>query len=329
MRYFFLLGFLALLCCCRQADDGRGDELTITTYNVENLCDGAVQGGEYAEYLPSGGWTDEAYRARLARIRDVLKELDSAVYLLEEVEHPGVVEDLAEGALRKAGYRWVAQVKNEGEATGVALLSRIRPDWVRGHRVEGCRPLLEASFFGGSLFVIALHAKSRIGGEDTERRRIDLVRLAKEVAAGHEGALVVLAGDFNEEPDAWRASDRQTAFVGLGTGPSALWSRDGSLVVSGMREEQGRGVWYNPWLDPAEREGRGSCAYDGAWKRYDQILASSEAFDGREWEYAGFRVAYLPSLLAASGFPLSWDRKAQSGVSDHLPVTMVLRDAGT
>jgi exonuclease III len=121
----------------RQADrrtahrgDRRATEhLTVLSYNVQNLFDGADDGTEYSEFDPSrGAWTAEAADAKASRVARVIRRAVRGgpdVLCLQEVEHGRVVAGLARNHLRRRGYRYAAVSETPGSAVEVALLSRL------------------------------------------------------------------------------------------------------------------------------------------------------------------------------------------------------------
>ncbi len=139
------------------------------------------------------------------------------IIVLQEVEGPTVVHDLLYYHLSRKGYRWYAVSKAEDSPIAVAIISRHPVSDSVVHAAPGCRPFfLEATIETSrkEVVVFALHAKSRIGGdEETEGQRIALSRALSMAAKRHEGMLTLLCGDFNENPDAvWDAGGRQTAW---------------------------------------------------------------------------------------------------------------------
>lgn len=312
---------VSLLCSCREKEEAPST-FRVTAYNVQNLFDATLDGTEYTEYQPSSSWTEEAYLQRIDQLGSVLLSgilASSSVLFLEEVENLGVVETLVKRKLASHGLGCYAFAKREGDAIGIAMVSRAKPDWVRSHGVEGSRPVLEAAFDGGKVILLGCHAKSRIDGGEEER--IALSRAISRIAEEHPSSLVIALGDFNENPTEGYASEVQTAMVPVGLSQTALWSSLGSVVVSGSRHI-GPSVWYNPWMDTTlVRQKPGSYVYEGSWCQYDQILGSWRLFDGEGWEFSSFAVY---GKTDSDGTPLAWDRKLLSGVSDHLAVSMEL-----
>ena len=326
MKWLTILTLMLLCFSCRE-DPAGGAVFRVTSYNVQNLFDAGLDGTEYPEYREDSGWNERLFLARIDRLGsllscDPLKE--SSVIFLQEVENLGVVRTLVERKLASHGLGCYTFAKRKGDAVGIGMISRSRPDWVRCHSVEGTRPVLEAAFDGGALILLGFHARSRLDGAESEETRIALSRVISRIGEDYPEALVIALGDFNEDPTEGYSSTEQTALVPSGLGQSALWAERGSLVVSGKRTI-GPGLWYSPWMDQTlVRDKPGSYVWSGAWHQYDQILASWRLFDGKGWEFSSFCVYGKSPVVSGDGVPLAWDRKLLTGYSDHLPVSMEL-----
>lgn len=236
---FAAAGLTALALGCSAGARHNGDPVhaTLVSYNVQNLFDDVDDGGEYAEFTVSGGWTRERYYDRLARIADVLRRVSPRrpdVVVLQEVEHAGVARDLTRDFLRS--MRYVAAGTGP-TTTRVVVLSRRRPERIRTHRVVAInlvptrrgayaipgadatprahatpaprivwasRELVDVELLRPALIVLGAHWKSQSGGErETEwQRRLEAAltnRVAAERAAVSREAPLVLLGDLNQD----------------------------------------------------------------------------------------------------------------------------------
>ncbi len=333
MMMLLLTISLFLLSGCDATISPDEKTFSVLSYNVQNLFDAKLDGSEYEEYQDPDSWDEGSYRLRLKTIANVLLDRSLAlpdVIVLQEVEGANVVHDLLYHHLSRKGYRWYAVSKGEGSPIAVAIISRHPVSDSVVHAAPGCRPFLEASIETGrgDVVVFALHAKSRIGGdEETEERRIALSGALSMAAKDHEGTLTLLCGDFNENPDAvWDVGGKQTALVDISYPLSNQFIQDGSLAVTGEKNKVGPSQWYSPYLDSQYEflSPPGSCCWTGQWHRYDQILGNGYLFDGLGWEYDAFSICGLPSLLKSDGTPYGWDFRIKNGVSDHLPVLLTL-----
>lgn len=327
MRLLLLALFCSLFFSCG-AETPAPQLFTIVSYNVQNLMDANLDGTEYTEYTPDGGWTDAAYKARLSRLSQVLRTSeihDADVLVLQEVEHRGVMEDLMRLHLSRSGWTYFAVVKDPSSPIGIGIASKVEPEFVRSHHGHTGRPILEASFsVGGQRIILyGVHGKSQIG-TDTEEARIDMARTVASAASEWNDALVVVCGDFNEDPDVSRTAGEQTALVLLDLPSTALYTQNGSLPVTGNRSRVSGPVWYSPYLDSSLDLGKGSYVYQSVWHRFDQMLGQGALFDGKGWDFLDFSILSQPLVCNADGTPFAWDRTLLSGYSDHFPIRIRL-----
>lgn len=336
-----LAGSVVLWCGCPiDGEDSSAGELVVMTWNVQNLMDGIVDGTEYDEYLPAAGWNDALYRKRLKRCVAVVTDKASPlphILILQEIENDRVLVDLLEQRLARLGFLWHAATGESGNAIQIGVASRLPIMSARVHSVPGCRPVLECGVetSAGTIIILAVHGKSRKEGvTETEADRISLSKtiqtLVSEWRENDPSALVLVAGDFNESPDAQVADGAswQTAFVEAAHPKAFDYFLRGSLMVSGNRSvvSGDTSVLYSPWLDGTLRFDRpGSCWFSGGWHRYDQILGDGGLFDGVGWEFSGSGVSTPDVILSPEGTPFAWNVRSRGGVSDHFPVWIRLR----
>lgn len=288
-KHIFLILIAVLLVSCSGCEEQERSGFTVSSWNVQNLFDSVNDGTEYSEYKHQNGWSDSAYRARLKAAVSVLNEdgvKNSDVIVLNEVENENVVLDLM--TLLDPSFLWYAVASEDGGAISLAVISRLPIKDARIHSIEGARPVIETHFEVSStdVFVFAVHAKSNLGEED---ENIALRRLLGQALSNltdlrkldYPDALIIIAGDFNEEP----------------------W--DGNVI-------ENFNSWRCFWED-VERGTMGSYFYDGNWLCFDNILLSSDMIEN--WGVVTDGIA-----TDRDGLPNRWDRNTLSGVSDHLPV---------
>lgn len=283
------------LCSCSGCETEERTGFTIASWNVQNLFDGVNDGTEYSEYRHSAGWSDSAYRARLAALVQVLDSGDLAkaeIIVLNEIENARVAEDIM-SALGNRSFLWYAVASQEDGPISLGIISSVPMISADIHEVDGARPVIRARFriCDTDVFVLAVHAKSNLG--DTEENLFlrsllgqavdDLVRRTRQ---DFPGSLVILAGDFNEEP----------------------WT--GNVV-------RNPDLWRCFWEDRRD-ELTGSYVYDGQWLCYDNILLSADFL--QDWGVVTDGIA-----TDRDGRPNAWNRNTLSGVSDHLPVWVRVR----
>ena len=79
VSWFSMKPILPFLCMClffASCNTGGNSPsvFSIVSYNVQNLMDASLDGTEYDEYKPSGGWTENAYNTRMKRLSEVLHD---------------------------------------------------------------------------------------------------------------------------------------------------------------------------------------------------------------------------------------------------------------
>ncbi|AEV30234.1 exonuclease III [Sphaerochaeta pleomorpha str. Grapes] len=327
-----LLVILTFCGCSLDANAKEDTTFKILTYNVQNLMDDKLDGTEYEEYKPSASWNTDAYYQRLKKVAQVLSYRDIGlcdVLVLQEVENATVVEDLLRRHLARKGYIWFATAREKGGAISTALISRQKPERVLVHQVPSARPVIEAVFATeeGYVSVFAVHAKSQIGDPgETEALRLEMARTVTGAAGKDNDHLIVVCGDFNEDPDAFtQGSGNQTALIQTTSSEARPFMATGSFGITGMQEEVFADAWYSPFLDEENHFTlAGSCYFSGQWHRYDQFLGNGMLFDRKGWEYGSCKVIAPSFCSNADQTPLGWRVESKSGVSDHYPVLLTL-----
>lgn len=322
---------LATSCSC----DLPSDEHTfrVVSYNVQNLFDANIDGDEYPEYKDPKLWNLSSYRQRLRTLSSVVLDPSLSypdVLVFQEVEGPKVIEDLLTFHLKRKGYRWYACSKDEGSAIAVAVVSRHPITNCVVHGGQQFRSVLEVEIetIRSSIIIFALHAKSQKGDfSETEAQRLLQIKALREPLQHQNDALLLLCGDFNENPDAiWHSGGVPTALVDYTHPHAPVLIEEGSLGITGNKHLLGPRLWYAPYLDQnLTFEHEGSCNWDGKWHRYDQILGNDKMYDRRGWEFDTFCICAPAHTLASDGRPDAWNLALKSGVSDHLPVMLTLK----
>jgi hypothetical protein len=73
----------------------------------------------------------------------------------------------------------------------------------------------------------------------------------------------------------------------------------------------------------------GSYYYRDEWETIDHFLLSSGFFDGLGWEFGECEVVNTPPFTNARGYPNAYTPRTGAGLSDHLPLMLSLRFAGS
>ncbi len=336
LRCFLTITVVVLAACdCTLVTD-RHHELTVLSYNVENLFDDVYDGTEYQEYDPRYGWSNRGYHAKLKNVARVIADSPSGgadIVALQEIENRKTLEDLVEGYLRFEKYRDIVVVPTANAAVNVGILSRLPVTGVRTHTVHAeypARYILEVRvrWSGHDIVVFVNHWKSKYGGGAyaTEPLRIAHARVLEEriarLARREPRTAIVVAGDLNVSIDEFdrRAHAYPTALVPIG-GPSA-----GGLFVTHDTSEVSvageRAVLFSPWH---LADHPGSYEYDGVWKTIDHFLLCPVVIDPIGVKFAEFEVVVHDYLVTQTGRPYRWNPRSMTGYSDHLPILLRLK----
>ena len=226
------------------------------------------------------------------------------------------------------------------------------------------RPILEVwvDTDSGPLALFVCHWKSKLGGDSkTEAMRRAgaalIVRRLLEIETENPGTPVIIMGDLNENHDefarigasypcALLPDTEQAVLISRKTLLGARPNSQDFLVLS--REMPPRTqffpektkAFYSPWFELKEglHENRnasksqaiyqaipqGSYFYKGDWETIDHFLLNDALFSGIGWNYGHFRVLTEPPFANGIGEPHSYNPRTGNGLSDHLPIVLVL-----
>ncbi len=303
-------------------------------YNVENLFDTTDDPETLDEdFTPDGKqqWTPERYQAKLGKISQVLDSMGTPHFIgLAEVENQTVLEDLISTESLKSGDYGIIH-KNSPDMRGidVALLYQkqhfkvletefIRvnfPDFIEKDYTS--RDILHAKgklSNGEILHIFVNHWPSRRGGlQQSEPKRLFVAQHVKlavnDILEKDPKALIVLMGDFNDEPN-----NSSIASV-LGALP------DNSAAIDGLL--------YNCFYS-MDKDKKGSYNYRGNWNMLDQFIVSGYLKDPtaplmvknptiHRYEWLMYQGKNGPTPNRTYGGPNYY-----GGYSDHLPVSIEL-----
>jgi len=350
----FCLIFLAclILAGCadskeEKAEEESGGNLTLMTWNIHNLFDGKDDGNEYPEFLQSSGWSDEKYRGRLNTISAAIGRIEPApdILIFQELESQKILEDLA--VVLQRGFSWSHFAGNDGSAIGLGILSRYPLEETRAHSItietdSIPRPVLEAKVQtkNGDFIIFANHWKSKIGGDEaTENIRKAsarvILRRIRELKESEPQTGFIIAGDLNENYDEFYR--RGSNFI------CALIPDDPFCVTLSKIETEGQKDFiiitgnkppepiyfpknsfslFSPWISDLQN---GSYFYSYNWETIDHFLISDHFFDNSGLELDKVFIVDFEPFTNANGFPVSYNAKTGHGLSDHLPLVLVLK----
>ena len=308
-------------------DENKNSEsLKVTAWNVETFFDCETSGTEYSEFLKSSKWNKEMYENRLKRLVEVLKTVNSDVYVMEEIENENVLKDinnfLAGEWNFKKRYKYACFAKEAGSSIGCTVLSRYPLKNMSVHSLDfsqiqgetpSMRPLLQVSVEknGKELVLLVNHWKSMSGGEEvTEKWRVAQEILLSErmqILENQKKAFLAL-GDFNRDILKFKSGDfcEGGQKILLRGGQNFKFSEEFVEVLSPWFEEE------NLLKEP------GSYSFNGEWSRIDNM------FFGGTSGYNNFTVETDGNWFdEENNKPFAFSVWNGRGYSDHLPISAV------
>lgn len=325
--FWAVAGVLAGCSGCSQNVQGflkNSDDFSVVSYNAQEFFDGIKDGVEYEDYK-KGNWGAEAYKQRLERLCGLMVLLKADVFVLEEIENEGILQDVSNFL---AGSSWKQKdllsyscfAKEPGAAIGVAVFSRFPLRDVKLHSLDirtetktmpSMRPILQATLEMNdrNICILANHWKSKSGGEEEtevwrnwqENLLADI--LFREMEGGQTDFIV--CGDFNRDILDFSHAGNEVFF--------RRWNTE-------KEEENSVCNLKTPWLNENGifTTSRGSYFFDKNWERIDHI------FYGGTLTCESFGPETNPLWTDDEGHPYEYRLQNGNGYSDHLPVKAVL-----
>ncbi len=312
----YLISLIVLFVSCVPSPETAFFE--VTTYNAYALFDGYDDGTEFDGFSHSDGYDGEAYRNRIRELAVLLGRdySTSDVIILQEVESVEVLSDLLDAGLDEKGYQYYGLADDGSGGLYVGFISKTEPLSGALHFYPGCRPILELSFLsnGEVIRIFGVHFRSQLDGGDSERyeQSMHLSHLMEESA----GILSIAVGDFNFDP---RLTGPFTLFPDL-------YNPDNAFHITGDPSKAGEKLYYSPLVDPdIILTEKGTYFYEGSWYLYDNVLMTSECWDGKGFEYDSVEIKVNRNMKDMLDRPLKYDSSIGYGYSDHFPVTLRIR----
>jgi len=311
----------------------------IMSYNVENLFDTIdTPGYNDTEFTPASkkAYNTEKYNKKINDLAKVIMSIGKDglpdVIGMQEVENSKVLQDLiSTPELKRAGYGIVHEESKDTRGIDVALIYRKdRFKYLSHTKIPIVFPFDSSETTRDILYVQGIapdgleihffinHWSSRIGGErETEPKRMYCaVALRKSIdllLSRDSKARIVIMGDFNDEP-----TNRSIMSV---------------LQASNKRKNISVGEFYNLMYDKHNLSSEGSYNYRGSWNMLDQIIISHNLINVKSGLGCSFDSGKVFKedwmMYTSKDGDVSPNRMYGGdiyfgGVSDHLPVTLVL-----
>jgi endonuclease/exonuclease/phosphatase family metal-dependent hydrolase len=337
-----------------EEDTAAGRSIVLMTWNVHNLFDGKDNGNEYDEFLESTGWSVEKYLGRINTISAAFGTIEPKpdIVLLQEIESLQVIEDLALAI--SGGYTWSHFANNPGAALGIGIMSRFPLEETKVHSITinnetTPRPVLETRIdtTNGEFVIFVCHWKSKVGGDDATEdvRKASarvILRRIRELWENEPGLGIIVAGDLNESHDEFYKRGANLICALLPDDPycaeltgsidadiEAIADIQKDFIVLSKNKPPapvhfplGTIMLYSPWTYDLEN---GSYYYRYNWETIDHFLISNHFFNSTGLIYSNALVVNGPHFTNSSGFPVPYNVRTGNGLSDHLPLLLVLK----
>ena len=331
MKISFLIAVLFLVLSCSDKKYNPKKNLTIVSYNVENLFDLIDEEAKQdEEFTPDGNkhWTQGRYNKKLSDLSQVLSAINGQelpeIIGLCEVENKKVVEDLFKnGEFDPKNYGIVHYESPDFRGIDCALAyNTAEVEVVKSEPIHVSFPDEPDYFTRDVLYVKAKmsnkeifhffvnHWPSRIGGnEKTEPNRIFVASLVKaktdSILTENPNANIVIMGDMNDEP-----GNKSI----MGTLQASLEIDANSQLINMMA--------------PAYEEGKGTYNFRGDWNMLDNIIVSRSLFDGKGFDCVDKKghvfsqdwMEYTNQNGQVSPNRTYGGPNYYGGISDHFPV---------
>ncbi len=307
-------------------------EFSVTSYNVENLFDLNYDKTEYKDYIPNkkSNWDISAYNKKIENIVKVLKELDSSIIALQEIESKKVLKDLQR---KLPKYKYIAFVKYPNSSVGLGFLSKIKILHSNEIKVrfqdKTFRPILETTFIFNKIKfkIFNNHWPSKKSKESYRiKYAYALLNRIKKLPKDYD---YIILGDFNSNYN----ETETLKFNKLLNDSSSITGINDILNTTIQKEfinktsilEQKQRAHYNLWFD-LEYQERFSYKFKGQNSTPDNIILPISMFDKKNISYINnsFKV-FKPKYLYKNKKINSWQIKngihKKTGFSDHLPIS--------
>jgi len=299
-------------------------DFKVATYNVENFFDLHYNKTEYKEYIPySRTWNKKAYTTKLTNINRVIKDLNVDILALQEIESKKAFKAILS---KNNQYKYSAFHKNKYSAIGLGLMSTYKIISSKIIKVDKndkySRDILQANILieNKPLSIYVNHWRSK---RAKESQRIKYALALKKAIDKHPNDDYIILGDLNSNYNEYQTfkydKKLNDTFNITGINQILNTTTKGNLV----RKKDiihNDGIHFNTWLELKKHE-RFSANFRQQNNTPDNIILSSTLFDNQNISYIdkSFYV-FKPSYLYQNNKINRWNKKKNTGYSDHLPI---------
>lgn len=315
LLWLCVLSAIAVVICKPERFNKSENELSVTNWNVQTFFDANTDGNEYSDFKKSKEiWNENYYKDRLKRLCQIIEELDSDVFVMEELENEKVLYDISNFLSHNSWYsdrhyNYAAFGKEPENSIGCGVISKIPIEDLKLHsldirtedgKVPQMRAIMELSLLknGQKISMFVNHWKSKSGGEQQSEkwRRWQENVLARECSSVTD-VPVFACGDFNKDiGDFVRDEECNLEFNYIG--------KDS---IHNIR-------MFSPW-DENESADYGSYYFSGKWEKIDHFFCPENGV------LKQFDVFSGSGTVKNDGTPNRYELFNHNGYSDHLPIT--------
>ena len=303
------------------------DELILAYFNLDNLFDtNDDQTVMDNDYTATGrkNWTRERYEKKIENIAEILAaEIGDdlpGIIVLSEVENRDILNDI--GSHRKIRRSRYDIFFNEG-SPGLALLSKdgvisdIEVRTITNSLLPPDSPIISSVIYikcslnDGQKYHLFINSwpgrEGGIGSSEPERMGL-AASVRKEIDRilnFERDARIIVLGTFNDEP----------------TGRSLMMM----LNATNKKKNLGDRDLYNPFYDMHNEDDKGTVMVNGIWQMFDFIIVSPALLIDQEGYSLSYQDAHVADIKAPVFGPTYRGNEYLGGVSDHLPVYIILK----
>lgn len=310
-------------------------DFTISSYNVENLFDLEKNNTEYKEFIPyrKSMWNKKNFNIKIDNTIRVLKDLNSDIIALQEIENKNILKKLQE---KLPEYKYISFSKYNNSAVGIGFLSKIeiidnkQIDVYFKKRVY--RPILESTFKINNIEfkIFNNHWPSKRVAESfrikyAKKLQDRLKKLPKDYD-------YILLGDFNSNYDENRSFkynkklNNTYSITGINQVLNTTYKKKYITYDDVLKID--KKVHFNLWLD-LENKDRFSSKFRNQNNTPDNIILSPALLDNKKISYIPksfnvFKADYLYKNKKINRWQMNVYKYNKIhkgyGYSDHLPI---------
>ena len=319
-------------------DSGKtyGTSVKIANWNLQTFFDSTPDGTEYSGFTKNDkSWTSEKYSIRLERLCSVITQIDADIIAFEEIENAKIIYDIINNydlqGRRDKSYNYACFASEEGQAFGVALLSRypildysVHQVDVRSEKDDSgvlisqprMRPVLKALVqIENTVFsVYVCHWKSKSSGAEASEiwRNYSENQLAYLISKDTNH--VFITGDFNRDLKEFNINTSTSKFGFVGSVELGRLELTNALLSDSV-------LINSAWLSESATscyETEGTYFYQERWEKLDHFFFSNDI------TLKSFSTVKFEENTTESGTPYRYSVWNGKGVSDHLPIVCVI-----